>query len=444
MRRFPSAFLAVVVAAAVAFSAVPSAAAASVRGAPDDGTRSDVYAFGSAPYLGANHSALAQDIVGMAATRTGRGYWLVAADGGVFTFGDARFFGSTGALHLDAPVVGMAATRTGRGYWLVASDGGIFAFGDAHFFGSAGAMRLHQPIVGVAATPTGRGYWLVARDGGIFAFGDAHFFGSTGAMRLHQPIVGMTATRDGRGYWLVARDGGIFAFGSARFHGSVPGAGYASTPIIAIVASPDDAGYWMASRYPIPSARFDAHASLIDEALARRMTPSSWRAGCPVGLGSLRYLTVRHWGFDHRPHDGELVLNADAVIPMLHVLRALWDMRYPVRRMQLIDDYGGSDDASLAADNTSMFNCRPVAGTSRWSEHAFGRAIDIDPVENPYVAGPHVSPPAEAAFLDRTQARPGLIRAGDAVVRAFAEVGWGWGGDFASTKDYQHFSASGR
>jgi D-alanyl-D-alanine carboxypeptidase-like protein len=126
------------------------------------------------------------------------------------------------------------------------------------------------------------------------------------------------------------------------------------------------------------------------------------------------------------------------------VLRSLWDMRYPVRRMQLIDDYGGSDDASLAADNTAAFNCRPVAGTSRWSEHAYGRAIDIDPVENPYVDGSHVSPPAGAAFLDRTQPRPGLIRTGDAVVRAFAEVGWGWGGNFNSAKDYQHFSATGR
>jgi hypothetical protein len=115
----------------------------------------------------------------------------VAADGGIFSFGDARFFGSTGALRLNRPVVGMAATPSGRGYWLVASDGGIFTFGDAAFYGSTGAMRLNQPVVGMAATPSGRGYWLVAADGGIFTFGDAVFYGSTGGIRLNRQIAGM-------------------------------------------------------------------------------------------------------------------------------------------------------------------------------------------------------------------------------------------------------------
>jgi hypothetical protein len=158
MRRSARAVLAFL--ATVATLALPSAppVAAAVRRAPDDGTRSDVYAFGSAPYLGANHSPLAADIVGMSATPTGNGYWLVARDGGIFTFGDAHFYGSTGALHLDQPVVGMAATRNGRGYWLVARDGGIFAFGNAHFYGSTGAIRLNQPVVGMAATATGKGY----------------------------------------------------------------------------------------------------------------------------------------------------------------------------------------------------------------------------------------------------------------------------------------------
>src|SRR3954447_13807214 len=107
----------------------------------------------------------------------------------------------------------------------------------------------------------------------------------------------------------------------------------------------------------------------------------------------------------------------------------LYAARWPITRMELIDVYEG-DDPSMAADNTSAFNCRPVAGTSRWSEHAFGRAIDLNPVENPYVAGSHVSPPAGQAFVDRAEARPGVVRAGDVVVRAFAAVGWGWGGDF--------------
>ncbi len=123
----------------------------------------------------------------------GSGYWLVAADGGLFAYGDAAFFGSTGGMPLNQPVVGMAATPDGRGYWLVAADGGLFAYGDAAFFGSTGGMPLNQPVVGMAATPDGKGYWLVAADGGLFAYGDAAFFGSTGGTRLNQPTVGMTA-----------------------------------------------------------------------------------------------------------------------------------------------------------------------------------------------------------------------------------------------------------
>jgi hypothetical protein len=148
------------------------------------------------------------------------GYWEVASDGGIFTFGFAGFLGSTGAIALNRPVVGMAPTADDGGYWLVASDGGIFSFGDAAFLGSTGALTLNKPIVGMAATPDGGGYWLVASDGGIFSFGDAAFHGSTGALRLNRPIVGMAATPDGGGYWLVGSDGGIFSFGDARFFGS--------------------------------------------------------------------------------------------------------------------------------------------------------------------------------------------------------------------------------
>ncbi|HLF40096.1 MAG TPA: VCBS repeat-containing protein, partial [Acidimicrobiia bacterium] len=122
------------------------------------------------------------------------GYWLTAADGGVFAFGDAPFKGSTGGIALNQPIVGMTGTPSDQGYWFVARDGGIFSYGDAGFHGSTGAIRLNQPIVGLAATPSGKGYWLVAADGGIFNFGDAGFHGSTGAIRLNQPIVGLAAT----------------------------------------------------------------------------------------------------------------------------------------------------------------------------------------------------------------------------------------------------------
>ena len=204
-------------------------------------------------------------IVGMAATASSNGYWLVAADGGVFAFGDAGFFGSMGGQPLNKPIVGMAATADGQGYWLVASDGGVFAFGDAGFHGSMGGTRSTSRSSAWPPTGTANGYWLVASDGGLFSFGDAAFYGSMGgkhlnrpssawphcrtatatgwspptaasspsaapastarpaASTLNQPIVGMADTPDGLGYWLVAADGGIFSYGESAFHGSTGG-----------------------------------------------------------------------------------------------------------------------------------------------------------------------------------------------------------------------------
>ncbi len=172
------------------------------------------------------------------------GYDLVASDGGVFTYGNLPFCGSTGNLVLDAPVVGMATTHDGGGYWLVASDGGIFAFDDAGYYGSMGGKPLDKPIVGMAATPDGKGYWLVASDGGIFAFGSAGYYGSMGAKPLDKPIVGMAATPDGGGYWLVASDGGIFAFGDAHFYGSM-GDHPLNRPVVGMAADDATGGYWM-------------------------------------------------------------------------------------------------------------------------------------------------------------------------------------------------------
>ncbi len=175
--------------------------------------------------------------VGAALTLEPDGYWLVASDGGIFAFGDAQFYGSTGGIRLNQPIVGMAATASGQGYWLVASDGGIFAYGDAQFYGSTGSIRLNRPVVGMAPTASGNGYWLVASDGGIFAFGDAQFYGSTGSLVLNQPISGLAPTDDGGGYWMVASDGGIFAFGDAAFAGSNPWAGAAAVGIDGMAGS---------------------------------------------------------------------------------------------------------------------------------------------------------------------------------------------------------------
>ncbi len=189
--------------------------------------------------------------------------------------------------------------------------------------------------------------------------------------------------------------------------------------------------------------RFRWSAAGIDPALAARMTPSSWRPGCPVPLSSLRHVRVSFMGFDGAERTGSLVVHADQVNQVAIAFKLMWDAGVRIERMQLVDDFGGSDDASMAANNTSAFNCRQVAGSSSWSQHAFGRAIDINPIQNPYVAGSTVSPPAGAGYLDRANARTGMIVAGGAATRAFAAAGWGWGGNWARTKDYQHFSATG-
>jgi len=228
------------VAPAAAVAPLPAA-----RGYWFVGSDGGVFGFGGAQFFGSTGATkLNKPIVGMATTRSGQGYWLVASDGGVFAFGDAVFRGSTGGLALKAPIVAMAATPTGAGYWLVASDGGVFAFGDAAFRGSTGDTKLNKPIVGMAATPTGRGYWLVATDGGVFSFGDAVFRGSSGDIKLNKPIVGMATTPSGRGYWQVASDGGVFAFGDAPFKGSM-GVAPLNKPIVGISSTPRGLGYWM-------------------------------------------------------------------------------------------------------------------------------------------------------------------------------------------------------
>jgi Peptidase A4 family/Putative Ig domain len=152
-----------------------------------------------------------------------QGYWMVASDGGIFTFGDAGYFGSTGGMQLNRPIVGMAATPDGQGYWLVASDGGIFSFGDAIYYGSTGALHLNEPIVGMAATPDGKGYWLVASDGGIFTFGDAGYFGSAAAAADHGTIVSLASASNGQGYWVADDNGDIDLFGAAPSEGSMSG-----------------------------------------------------------------------------------------------------------------------------------------------------------------------------------------------------------------------------
>jgi D-alanyl-D-alanine carboxypeptidase len=169
----------------------------------------------------------------------------------------------------------------------------------------------------------------------------------------------------------------------------------------------------------------------------------SYRSGCPVGPAELRTIRLSYWGFDGRAHVGSLVINRRVTHNVVAVFRRLYAARFPIRRIVPVSAYGGSDDASMAADNTSGFNCRFVSGTRRWSMHAYGLAIDVNPVENPYVSGSRVRPPAGRRYLDRGRARPGMAVPAGVLVRAFASVGWRWGGNWAGTPDYQHFSTTG-
>ncbi len=253
------------------------------------GADGSVYGFGTQTY-GSTYSdgitglsgahPLSAPIVGMAATSNGGGYWMVGKDGGVFNFGNANNYGSTysygitglsGSHPLNAPIVGMAATPDGKGYWLVAADGGVFNFGDAANYGStytygitglSGSRPLNAPIVGIVPTANGKGYWLIAADGGVFDFGNAGFYGSTysygitglsGSHPLNARIVGMAATPDGKGYWMVGADGGLFDFGNAGFYGStysdgltgLSGSHPLNKPVVGMTVAPGGQGYWM-------------------------------------------------------------------------------------------------------------------------------------------------------------------------------------------------------
>jgi hypothetical protein len=196
---------------------------------------------------------------------------------------------------------------------------------------------------------------------------------------------------------------------------------------------------------PRATPAFGGSVTLLPGSLHATMTGRSWHRGCPVALDDLRLVRARHWGFDARVHTGRLVVAADVARPVLDVLRRLYAARFPIRRMVPVEAYGASDFRSIEADNTSAFNCRYVEGTTRWSEHSYGRAIDLNPIENPYVtAAGTTAHRASRPYLRRAPYRPGMAVEGGVAVRAFEAAGWGWGGRWSGDRDYQHFSASGR
>jgi hypothetical protein len=191
-----------------------------------------------------------------------------------------------------------------------------------------------------------------------------------------------------------------------------------------------------------PSFAFSARP--LSTALRHRLNGSSWHPGCPVALDDLRDVRLSYYGFDGAVHRGELAVNADAVDAVRTAFADLFVHRFPIRRIHLVDRYGASDYRSIEADNTSAFNCRRATGATRWSEHAYGRAVDINTIENPYVyANGTTVHAASRPYLDRSRHRKGMAYAGGVLVRAFARAGWGWGGSWPGPTDYQHFSANG-
>jgi hypothetical protein len=182
----------------------------------------------------------------------------------------------------------------------------------------------------------------------------------------------------------------------------------------------------------------------LPTSLRQLMRGSSWHPGCPVGLDRLRLVGVTYWGFDREAHHGRLVVHRRVAHAVARAFGRIYTARFPIRHVRLVDRYGANDKRSMHADNTSGFNCRYRNGVCcTWSMHAYGKAIDIDPVENPEIWSGGVSPPNGADHVDRSQHRRGMIHRGDAVCSAFHAIGWAWGGRWRSP-DYQHFSTNGK
>lgn len=197
---------------------------------------------------------------------------------------------------------------------------------------------------------------------------------------------------------------------------------------------------------PDGHAQLEASVKPLDRKLRRQITGSSWHHGCPVSRSKLRLVAVNHWDFHGHIDRGRLVVKKSMAPKMVRAMRSLFRHRFPIRRMRLIDRYGADDHRSMKADNTSAFNCREINGSPGvWSQHAYGRALDLNPRENPYVASSgYVSPPAGAPYANRSRHSKGMVHRGDRAFRAFQRIGWRWGGDWPFPRDYQHFSSNGR
>ncbi len=194
----------------------------------------------------------------------------------------------------------------------------------------------------------------------------------------------------------------------------------------------------------IPAPAFSSSVNPVSQSQRSAMlSTGSWHEGCPVAIGDLRVLSLSFWGFDGGVHTGQLMVNADVATPVVQAFRLMFNAQYPIRRMELVENFSADDEQSMLADNTSAYNCRGVPGSTAWSQHAYGRAVDLNPFENPEVRNGAVDPPEAARYTNRSLTDVGVIHPNDTAVRAFASIGWYWGGDWTALKDYQHFSLTG-
>jgi len=341
---------------------------------------------------------------------------------------------------------------------------------------------LYRTILGREPESGGQGYWLAQLAGGrSLESVAASFYGSDeylgrvsgdlGAFvdSLYQRLLERSSDPDGRAHWLdrLAADTSRTQV-AVSFYGSVESRRQRVDALYHefLDRDPDAAGrsFWV-DRLPVLGDVALASQLAASDELHRRVTDGvplpdvavgpvgpgtahpldrSWRPGCPVAPADLRAVTFPHFRPDGTRARGVLIVHRDVVADVVVAVRTAHGSRFPLTQARPVDDFGGDDDASMEADNSSAFNCRTVAGTTTWSQHAYGRAVDLNPVANPFVRGDQVDPPAGTSYLDRDDVRPGMLVEGGSLIVAFDRLGWGWGGRWSSGADHQHLSRNGR
>ncbi|HEX4903617.1 MAG TPA: DUF4214 domain-containing protein [Acidimicrobiales bacterium] len=341
---------------------------------------------------------------------------------------------------------------------------------------------LYHRILDRAPEPGGQAYWLRQLAGGrtlesvaAAFYGSEEYFGIVGRRAdayvdsLYRELLGREPDPDGRAAWIERLSRGATRTEVAEsFYGSVESRRQRVDRLYREVLdrAPDTAGrdFWV-DRLPTLGDVALASSLAASDERHRRATggvpipdvtvepvgagtalplAASWRPGCPVAPVDLRAVRFPHFRPDGTRGRGVLVVHHDVVPDVIALVRAAHGTRFPITQARPVDDFGGDDAASMAADNTSAFNCRPVAGTTTWSQHAYGRAVDVNPLRNPYVRGDRVDPPGGRAWTDRSDVRPGMLVEGSALVAAADRMGWGWGGRWSGGADHQHLSRNGR